>query len=105
MNATVRRRLEALEARTSTEAVRLIFADGSSTEIRGPNNFVLDLFSSLQQGAEIGPLRAAQVEMIRRSVDAREPGGSRLVEVLRMLLNGPVRAQGDISAESRNTHD
>jgi len=91
---TLEKRIRALEARLVSDPVILHFADGSAKEIRGQGDFLLDLFAGACSGAELSPVRTAQLDLIRKSVDVEEPGGGRLTELLRSILNSP--AGGDL---------
>jgi len=89
----VERRVRALEARYIKDPVVLYFADGSTAEICGHGDFLLRLLADTCSGGELNPEQAKQLDLVRRSVGAREPGGGRLTEVLRCFLEGPVEAQ------------
>jgi hypothetical protein len=84
---SVERRIHALEARLSSDPVILHFADGSTQELRGPQYFLLDLIGAVGR-ADIRASQAAQLEAVRKSFWAEEPGGGRLTEVIR-ILPGP----------------
>jgi hypothetical protein len=84
----VKRRIQALEARMMSDPVVLHFADGSTREICGQGDSLLCLARGAC-GADLSPWQAEQLELIRQSVYAREPGGARLTEVVRCLLDGP----------------
>jgi hypothetical protein len=81
---SVERRIQALEARLSSDAVILHFADGSTQELRGPRYFLLDLINAAGR-TDISASQAAQLEAVRRSLFAEEPGGGHLTEVIRIL--------------------
>lgn len=83
------KRIRALEARFTKDPVVLFFADGSTREIRSHGDFLLSLVADTCRGTDLGPGQAAQMDLIRQSVAAQEPGGGHLVEVLRCLLDGP----------------
>jgi hypothetical protein len=83
------KRIRALEARMIADPVILHFADGSTEEIRGPGDFLLSFFAGAFGGVELSPAQTAQLQLIRQSVDAEEPGGGSMVELLRALLNSP----------------
>jgi hypothetical protein len=85
---SVERRIEALEARFGSDVVILHLADGCKQELRGPRNFLLDLIAATCRGADISAIQAAQLEAVRRSLYAEEPGAGRLSEVIR-ILRGP----------------
>jgi len=89
----VEKRVRALEARYIKDPVVLYFADGSTTEICGHGDFLLRLLADTCSGGELNPVQAKQLDLVRRSVGAREPGGGRLTEVLRCFLEGPVETQ------------
>jgi hypothetical protein len=80
------KRLRALEAKLITEPVVLHFADGSKRELHGPGDFVLRLFQGVF-GADLCPTHAAQLDLIQQCVGSEEPGGGRMIELLRCLLH------------------
>ncbi len=78
------KRIRALEARFIRDPIILEFADGSSQEIcRG--GYLLDLFTVALGGADLSAEQSSELDLIRQSVAAREPGGGRIIEVLRAL--------------------
>jgi hypothetical protein len=89
------KRIRALEARLTTGAVVLHFADGSTRQICGRGDFLLGLFPGAFGGRDFSPAQAAQLELIRRSVDAEEPGGGHMIELLRALLHEPAEEPGN----------
>jgi hypothetical protein len=82
------KRIRALEAKMTADPVVLCFGDGSTREICGRGDFLLDLFQGAC-GGQISLSQAAQLEFIRRAVSVREPGGGHMVELMQSLLNGP----------------
>jgi hypothetical protein len=90
------KRIRALEARMLADPVILYFADGSTREIRGHGHFLLGLFNDACGGADLSPVQKEQLDLIRRSVSAQEPGGARLTEIIRCFLLGPADASGNI---------
>jgi hypothetical protein len=88
------RRIRALEARMIGNPVVLRFADGSMREIRGRGGFLLSLFQGAIGGTDLSPTQAEQLDLIRRSVSAQEPGGGHMVELMQALLNGPAEEIG-----------
>jgi len=82
------KRLRALEAKMLANPVILYFADGSKQVIHGPRNFLLDLFVGACGGAEITAAQATHLDLIRQSTHAREPGGARMTELIRIFLHG-----------------
>ena len=89
------KRIRALEAAMLSDPAILYFADGSSREIHGARNFLLELLVRACGGADIPPAQAAQLDLIRQSVDAKEPGGGRMIELVRCALHGPALESGD----------
>lgn len=70
-----------------TEPVILHFADGSTKSLFGYGDFVLRLFQGVFGSGVLSPGQASQLDMIRQCVSFTEPGGGRMVELLRVLLN------------------
>ncbi|MGA2150083.1 MAG: hypothetical protein ABSH49_34590 [Bryobacteraceae bacterium] len=83
------KRIRALETRFLGDPVILYFADGSTQEICGRGDHLLNLFVDACGGADLSRWQAAQLELIRQSVDAQEPGGGHMIEVLHCFLHGP----------------
>ena len=81
------RRLRALEARMSADPVILHFADGSTRNVNCRNDVLFSLFRNAC-GGNLSPEEAAQLDLIRQSVAADEPGGGHMIELLRALLAG-----------------
>lgn len=81
------KRLRALEARLTTEPVVLYFADGSKRELHGPGDLVVRLFRGVFGSADLGPAQTEQLDLIRESVSAEEPGGGHMIELLKCLLH------------------
>ena len=88
----IEKRVRALEARYIKEPVVLYFADGSTAEVCGYGDFMLDLFCAACRG-DPTPQQNQQLDMIRRSVGAQEPGGAHMTELVRCFLEGPVGTQ------------
>jgi hypothetical protein len=80
------RRIRALEARMIADPVILVFADGSTGEICGRGDFLLSLMRAACGGVDLSSVQTAQLDLIRKSVYAQEPGGGRMVEMLRAVL-------------------
>lgn len=81
------KRIRALEARMITDPLILHFADGSTRAICGQGDFLLRLFKGVFGRADLSPSQAAQLDLIRQSVHAHEPGGGRMIELLRCFLD------------------
>jgi hypothetical protein len=88
---SLQKRIRALETRLVGDPVTLFFADGTTRQIHGRGDFLLDLLAAAC-GGNPGPREAAHLELICKSVDAQEPGGGHMVELVRSLLSGPVEA-------------
>lgn len=88
------KRLRALERRMLSDPVVLFFEDGTTRELSGPKGFLLHLFCDTCRGAGLTPGQAEQLDLIRRSVTAREPGGGHMIEVVRCALNAPTEERG-----------
>ena len=84
----LRRRIAALEKRLIIEPTLLFMPDGSTASIPGHSD-LLNLLVVAAGGANINPRQAAQLDLIRRSTDAIEAGGGRLIEVIRCCVLGP----------------
>jgi hypothetical protein len=81
----IEKRIRNLEAKLTPERITLCFDDGTTREIQGPRGFLLKLWPGLS-GATLDPDQAEQLDLIRRSIAAEEPGGGHLVELLRALM-------------------
>jgi hypothetical protein len=85
----LRRRLAALEKRLISEPTLLMMPDGSTARIPGRGEYLLKLFVVAARGANISAEQVAELDLIRRSTDAIEPSGGRLVELIRCCVLGP----------------
>jgi hypothetical protein len=88
-----------LEARHIKDPVVLYFADGSTAEVRGHGDFMLDLLCAACRG-DATPQQNRQLDLIRQSVGAQEPGGARMTELVRCFLSGPVGGQSTLGDAS-----
>jgi hypothetical protein len=88
------KRIKALEAKMFSDPVILCFADGSTRTLSGQRYFLLDLFSGAC-GGDPSPEERAQLDLIRKSVFAREPGGGRMVEMMQSLMDGSAEENRD----------
>jgi len=79
------RRIEALENLHATELpVTLLMPDGRVETLRGSGDYVGDLVARAVYGD-----RAPDVELLARSVSSTEPGGGRMLELARAIMNSP----------------
>jgi hypothetical protein len=74
------RRLRALEARISSELVTLYFQDGSTKEIPGQHEFLLQLFIAACKG-QPSPEQAGWFDLIHRA-SAMKPCSGHLIELV-----------------------
>ncbi len=68
-----RKRLNALERRLVCEPATLFFEDGTSAQLRGRGDYVLNLFAAAAQGKT-----SHDTDLIARSVRSEEPGGAHI---------------------------
>ncbi len=83
----LRRRIAALEKRLISEPTLLTMADGSTASIPGYCD-LLNLLVVTAGGANISPEQATQLDLIRRSTDAIQADGGRLIELIRCCVVG-----------------
>ena len=55
----------------------------------------LDLFIGVCDGAQLSPVQTVQLQLIRESVAAREPGNAHMVELVRCALAAAAEVRGD----------
>jgi hypothetical protein len=82
-----------LERRPIGGEIVLTMADGSTQRLFGNGDYALDLFARACRGD-----KAADIDLVRRSISSDEPGGSHLIELARALLNGPVESTATADA-------
>ena len=99
------KRIRALEAKIITDPLVLYFADGSTRELRGPRHFLRRLFHGACGRADLSSRQAEQLELIRQSVDSREPGGAHMTDLLRCFLNGPAKEQTSVVEQAEIPSD
>ncbi len=80
----LRKRLELLEKRFTTEPIVLQMPDGRTMTLRGRGDYVLELFSLACRGE-----RTRETELIAQSMSSVEPGAGNMIGLARALLNGP----------------
>jgi hypothetical protein len=83
------KRVQALEARWIADPVMLHFADGSTREIPGSGDYLLNFFIAVCGEKDLTPGQRKQVEWVRQCVGATQPGGGYMIELLRSFLDGP----------------
>jgi hypothetical protein len=94
------KRIRALETRKTPDPVVLYFEDGSTREICGRGDFLLDLLSHMTNDGSISPSHAGHLDLIRRAVSAREPGGGYMVELMQALMGRPAAAPSSVDPPS-----
>ena len=80
------RRVQALESTILRDAIVLHFADGSMRALRGPRYFMLRILKAVGDAEGATAWELEQLELIRRCVSAREPGGAHMVELVKVML-------------------
>jgi hypothetical protein len=85
----IEKRIQTLESKMLSGQVILHFDDGTARTLIGPRYFLLDLFVGAC-GGRLDPNQQAQLDLIRRCVSAKEPGGGRMVEAIQGLINEPI---------------
>ncbi len=81
----LRRRLELLETRHISEPpITLLMPDGRTETLRGNPDYIGDLVARAVYGD-----MAPDVVLLARSVSSTEPGGGRMLELARAILNSP----------------
>jgi hypothetical protein len=83
-----------------SDPVVLFFADGTTQELHGTKDFLLRLSCDLCRGVNLSAEQTAQLDMIRDSVAAQEPGGGHMTELVRCFLHGPAEEQAASLDES-----
>jgi hypothetical protein len=71
----------------------LYFINGHTRELRCRGGDLLALMQGACGGAELSPWQAEQLELIRQSVAAKEPGGAHMIELVRCLLYAEAEVQ------------
>jgi hypothetical protein len=79
------RRLRALETKLITDPIVLYLPGGTTRQIFGRGEYLLDLFDRVCRRAAFSPQELADLEAIRESVGAQE-GGGHMVEVVKCGL-------------------
>jgi hypothetical protein len=80
------RRVQALESTILRDPIVLHFADGSTCALRGPRYFMLRILKAVGDAEGATAWELEQLELIRRCVSAREPGGAHMVELVKVML-------------------
>jgi len=81
----IEKRIQDLESRGRSDAVVLHFADGSTTILRGPEHFLGALAAAAARGALRTSEQEQQLQLIRRAAYAEEPGGGRMIELIKVM--------------------
>jgi hypothetical protein len=87
----LQRRLALLEKQILREPTLLTMPDGSTVSIPGRSDYLVRLFVAVIGGETAGPDEARHLDLIRSCTASYEPGGGRLIEVIRCALVGPVK--------------
>jgi len=87
----LQRRLALLEKQIVSEPTLLTMPDGSTVSMPSRGDYLVRLFAAMIGGEACGPEQARHLDLIRSCTASHEPGGGRLVEVIRCFLVGPVK--------------
>jgi hypothetical protein len=90
------KRLRALEARLIANPVVLHLPDGSTREICGRGDYLMDLFFGAGGHVDLTCGQAADLDLIRQCVRSKEPDGGRMIELIQAFLLGPVEESGNV---------
>ncbi len=90
MTKTLYRRLAELEKGYITEPTILTMPDGGIATITGSGDYLLRLMTAAWSGKGVTAEQKAHLELIRQCRSSKEPGGARIVELIRAHLLGPV---------------
>jgi hypothetical protein len=88
-------RIRRLEREFIKKPVILHFADGRTEELHGRGNFVVSLLRAANRKQPPNSAEAEQLDMIRRSTSSEEPGGARMIEFIRVILQAREDVDGD----------
>jgi hypothetical protein len=83
------KRLEALEKRFIREPTILFMPDGKIFRLTGPGDYLLTLLGLTTRRDQTTPQQAAHLDLIQNCDVAQEPGGSRLIELIKCFQAGP----------------
>jgi hypothetical protein len=93
--------LDRLEEKFISEPTILYMPDGKEISIAGPKDYLLTLCGLCSKRELATKEQAEQLDLIQRCVFAKEPGGSRLVELMRCYLAGPVPETNESMVEKQ----
>ena len=83
------KRIRDLERKLLANRVKLYFGDGSTRQLRGDTDYLIDLLSDACGGDQLNCQHAADLELIRQCVGSKEANGGHMVELIQCLLLGP----------------
>jgi hypothetical protein len=95
----MRTRLDRLKVKFISEPTILFMPDGKEVSIAGPKDYLLTLYGLCQQPELATKEQAKQLDLIKRCVFAKEPGASRLTELMHCYFAGPVKETNEPAAE------
>ena len=93
------KRIRALEAKMSSQPVILFFEDGSTKEIPGRPEFLLQLFLAACRRGQTKSDQAAWLDLIQRATGAREPSGGHLIERIQGAMHAALQGVMDLSSD------
>jgi hypothetical protein len=92
-------RIDRLEVKFVSEPTILFMPDGKEVSIAGPKDYLLTLYGLCSTRELASKEQARQLDLIKRCVRAKEPGGSRIVELMQCYFAGPVKETNEPAAE------
>ena len=88
---TLDKRLERLEKQLISEPTILFMPDGKTVHLAGPRDYLLTLVGLATDRQRATPIQSAHLDLIQKCSYSREPGGSRLVELIQCCQHGPAK--------------
>ncbi len=80
------KRVRRLETRLFCDPIVLVFADGSTREIRYEEAGMLRLFMAALSGEVPNPLMRQHLDWIRHSVEYRDAGGGHMIDMIKQAM-------------------
>lgn len=93
------RRIRALEAKMLSEPVILFFEDGSTKEIPGRPELLLQLFLAACRRGQTNSDQAEWLDLIQCATRAREPSGGHLIELIQGAMHARLQGVMDLPAD------
>jgi hypothetical protein len=91
------KRIRALESKMLADPVILYFADGSTREVCGRPDYLLNLFCAATGGEDLSPRQAAELDLIRDSVSEGGASCAHMTQLIRCFLLGPAKEPSSVT--------